>query len=362
MQFRQVRQRLQGRLRLSRWGALFVFAFLVLFERILFWRAVTPSGTMIIFIGTLMMGCLLLGPMPWQWTGSGERHLGLMRGSAQAIAWNALWMAALTGLFLVPELLLGRDPAYPARLLATSRLLGIHPLVLVDAAGLPLIYLVGWFMAEREAAEDEKRDAAERQRLLGEALKETEARVLQAELDPHVLYNALGGLAELVRKDPVATERALLDFSSYYRMVTACARRRTIPLAEERRLLELFLAIEQVRFGDRLQVRWLWPEGCEACSIPPLLLQPVVENAIKHGVAPSEEGGEVRLDLARKGDRLIIGVENEGFPLAETWSPGVGLSNLRKRLENMDPPGSFRLSSAGDFTRAELDLPWEGDQ
>lgn len=359
MHFRQVREKLQGRLRLSRWGALFVFAFLVLFVRVLFWRAVTPSGTMVIFIGTLMMGCLLLGPTPWQWTGTGERHLGLVRGSVQSIVWNILWMAALTGLFLVPELVLGRNPYYPARLLATSRLLGIHPLVLVDVTGLPLIFLVGWFMAEREAADDEKREAAERQRILGEALRETEARALRAELDPHVLYNALGSLAELVRKDPVATEQALLDFSSYYRLVTSCARCRTIPLAEERRLLELFLSIEQLRFGDRLQVRWLWPEGCDACRIPPLLLQPVVENAIKHGVAPSEDGGEVRLDLARKGNRLLIGIENEGFPLAEGWSPGVGLSNLKKRLENMTPPGSFRLTSTADCTRAELDLPWE---
>lgn len=359
MDIRQVREKLQERLRLSRWGALFVFAFLVLFERILFWRVIAPSGIMITFIGLLMVGCLLLGPIPWQWTGTGKRNLGLFRGSVQSILWNAMWMTGLTGIFLIPEFILGRYPSYPDRLLISAHTLGLHPLVLVDAAGLPLIFLVGWFMAEREVGDEEKREADERQRILRETLKETEARVLQAELDPHVLYNALGGLAELVRKDPIATERALLDFSSYYRMVTACAKCRTIPLSEERHLLELFLSIEQLRFGDRLRVRWLWPEECEGFRIPPLLLQPVVENAIKHGVAPSDEGGEVRLDLVRKGDRLLIGIENEGFPLADSWSPGVGLSNLRKRLENMTPPGSFRLSHTGDHTRAELDLPWE---
>lgn len=353
----QILQNLRDRTRPSQWGALPLFIVMLVGLRLLTWEARRPSGGMFLFFALLMAGCYFLGPLPWQWTGDRRTRVPLRIGSLRSILWSFAWMGLITGGFAMMELALARSPAYPSRLLEAARRLHVHPLVLLDLFAFPLVFLAGWLISEREMANLERIHAEVRQRTLEASLRQAEARALQAELDPHVLYNALGGLAELARRDPAATERALLDFSDYYRKVTECARRGTITLREERVLLELFLAIERIRFGDRLRIRWAWPEDLDGYFIPSLLLQPLVENAVKHGIAPVDEGGEVHLEARKSGDRIRIAVENDGAPLQPGWRPGVGLTNLAGRLANLDPRSRFHIEDVSGRTRAEIDLP-----
>jgi len=105
----------------------------------------------------------------------------------------------------------------------------------------------------------------------------------------------------------------------------------SLPLAQERALLKRYLAIESLRLGDRLRIQWNWPPWADAIDLPPLLLQPLVENAVKHGIAASPEGGHLRIAVARQGVHLFLRVANTGAP----WTPkaeGKGLANLRERL------------------------------
>jgi LytS/YehU family sensor histidine kinase len=176
-------------------------------------------------------------------------------------------------------------------------------------------------------------------------------------LDPHVLYNALGALSELVRENPAAAEEALLDFSDLYRRLTLLRERPFITLGEERELLERYLAIEDLRLGARLRVAWDWPSELDALQAPPLLVLPLVENAIKHGISPLRSGGELKLQLARLPEGgLRVRIANTGKPLVlDAAILGTGLRNLRARLALLGSGTSkLDLVSEGGWTVACL--------
>jgi hypothetical protein len=215
---------------------------------------------------------------------------------------------------------------------------------------LPFALVIGWFLSGKEEAESGMEELRE---------KENRARALalQAQLQPHALFNVLGGLAELVHEDPDATEKGLLDLSEMMRMLTRQATALRIPLAQERALLRRYLAIEAMRLGDRLKVRWVWPEWADTVELPPLLLQPLVENAVKHGIAPCPEGGEVVIEVRRVGPGLMLRVTNTGRPWKPSDGEGTGLSNMRERLRLMpELGGSLILRSEDGRTLAELRL------
>jgi sensor histidine kinase YesM len=174
-------------------------------------------------------------------------------------------------------------------------------------------------------------------------------------MNPHVLFNAISGLAELAREDGAAAEAALVKLAELLRRLLDHAGRMAAPLNEERDLVEGLLAVEQFRLGDRLTVRWVWDANLENLSAPPLLLQPLVENAIKHGIAPHRSGGELEIGLAGTPDEIRIWVANTGLPLKEGSPEGTGLSNLRQRLALMPgEPGRLDMRTENGRTLAEL--------
>ena len=117
------------------------------------------------------------------------------------------------------------------------------------------------------------------------------------------------------------------------------------------------LAVEQMRLGDRLRVEWQWDESLEGLEGPPFLLQPLVENALKHGINPCPEGGEVGLGLARVGEEVVLWVSNTGRPLPLVLGNGVGVGNLEARLNlAFGPHARFRLHSDGTYTTAEISI------
>ncbi len=164
--------------------------------------------------------------------------------------------------------------------------------------------------------------------------REAELKALKAQIDPHFLFNSLNSISSLVSADPEQARKMCIALADFLRQSLRTGELRSLPLADELVLVESYLAVEQVRFGDRLRVeRWL-DEGCRDCVVPPLILQPLAENAVRHGIAGLVEGGTVAFRATIEGARLHLTVENPTDPdrprVART--EGVGLANVRRRL------------------------------
>jgi two-component system sensor histidine kinase AlgZ len=159
---------------------------------------------------------------------------------------------------------------------------------------------------------------------------------LQSRIRPHFLFNTLNSAIALVREEPAKAETMLEDLAELFRQALADPGE-SGTLADEIALAERYLAIEQVRFGDRLRIRWDLDAAASSARLPPLLLQPLVENAIKHGVEPSPEGARLRIRTERRGDVVVIEVVNSLPPLRWADEPlprghGIALANVRDRL------------------------------
>jgi len=216
--------------------------------------------------------------------------------------------------------------------------------------GLPLMTIIGAIISFAVITEEEKTVAEVR-------LEEAQWVLLRGQLSHHVLFNSLNGLAELVRQDPVAAEQAILDLSELYRALLRHGDRARAPLGDERALVQRFLAVEELRLGHRLRVAWRWDPSLDEVAAPPFLLQPLVENALKHGIAPDPAGGEMTISLQREGGGLRLQVSNTGRPLGLVPGQGIGLQNLEARLKLAYGQGAtFHLRSQGMATVAEVVL------
>ncbi|HMW15501.1 MAG TPA: histidine kinase [Pseudomonadales bacterium] len=157
---------------------------------------------------------------------------------------------------------------------------------------------------------------------------------LQARIRPHFLFNSLNSIAALISIDPLAAEELLVDLSELFR-ATLKEGERLVPLTREIELCQRYLAIEQRRLGERLRVVWQLAPHPDSARLPPLTLQPLLENAIYHGVQPLLDGGEIHIRLSRQGERIEIEITNP-LPAASAASEGhrIGLTNTRARLRN----------------------------
>jgi sensor histidine kinase YesM len=191
--------------------------------------------------------------------------------------------------------------------------------------------------------------------------REAELKALRAQIDPHFLFNSLNSINALVMTDPAAARRMCILLADFLRGSLKLGSEVRIPLVEEIRLAEGYLDIERVRLGSRLTIERDIDPRCEACLVPPLIIQPLVENAITHGVAPALDGGVVRLQAERNGAGVKIVVENPFEPESTAGNgAGLGLKNVKMRLANLYN-GNARMDvsdNAGQF-RVELQLPCE---
>jgi two-component system, LytTR family, sensor kinase len=175
------------------------------------------------------------------------------------------------------------------------------------------------------------------------ALRAEELRVraelaaLRAQLDPHFLFNTLHSITALVRLDPALAERALIRFGSLMRYVLESAgdREGEVPLDDELEFVRSFVALEQLRLGTRLRVEERVEEEALECGIPALTLQPLVENAIRHGIAPRTTGGMLRIAAALDGETLVLTIADDGpggVPSTAIGAGGIGLRTVQQRL------------------------------
>jgi two-component system LytT family sensor kinase len=180
-------------------------------------------------------------------------------------------------------------------------------------------------------------------------LAQAQLQLLRSQLHPHFLFNALHGISALMHQDVEAAERMVSRLGELLRASLEGARtgRHEVSLAEELQLLGPYLDIEQTRFSDRLRVRLEVPEEARSALVPALLLQPLVENAIRHGIAPRRGPGEVVVRAERVQERLELEVRDDGVGPPPELREGVGLRNTRDRLERLyGPQGRLEVVSA----------------
>jgi sensor histidine kinase YesM len=179
--------------------------------------------------------------------------------------------------------------------------------------------------------------ADERARVTAAERAATQAnlRALQAQIEPHFLFNTLANVTSLIHTRPDDAKHMLEEFIAYLRASLATTRENETTLAKEFVLMQRFLSVLKVRMGSRLQVRVELPVDLQSFVLPPMLIQPLVENAIKHGVEPKIDGGEIRLKAAKVGDAVAIEVADTGMGFQHSTSNGIGLKNVRERLDKL---------------------------
>jgi signal transduction histidine kinase len=213
------------------------------------------------------------------------------------------------------------------------------------SAGLDALAYLGLLaLAHATVFHRRSRERGQQAALLSSRLNQARLRALQAQLQPHFLFNALNGIATLVRDDPAAAQDMLASLSELLRLGLNQSERQQIPLREEIEFVDRYLEIQQMRFGERLRVEKQFEPAALDCVVPALLLQPLVENAIQHGIEPSPNAGLVRIRAACSGGQIVLSVEDDGAGLPAgqgdgAWGLplGVGLSNVRERLESLYP-------------------------
>lgn len=274
-----------------------------------------------------------------------------------------------------------RRRAGPLGVWMTTRLRYLNDLMVafaVLAAGVARDYFLRYQARQAEAV-----------RLMGEAarlraqLAEARLAVLRAQLDPHFLFNTLHAVSALVERDPRGVRRMIARLSELLRSTLEGSAEQEIPLEREVELLGRYLEIMQIRFQGRLETRIEVEPGAEGALVPNLILQPIVENAIKHGVGKSEAAGRVEVTARRKGGELVLRVWDSGggsgaggvtpserdagasaAPGAGEWgsgenSGGVGLRNTRERLEQLyGSHQRFTLTREDGATVAEVVVPY----
>lgn len=193
---------------------------------------------------------------------------------------------------------------------------------------------------------------------------ETELKLLQSQMEPHFLFNTLSNVMGLIERDPDKAKRMLESFTSFLRASFLTARDRTVTLAHEAEVAKNYLDVFAVRMGDRLRYRIDIPDSLRDFRIPPLLIQPLVENAVKHGLESSVQGGEIAVQAVRDNGVVRIIVVDSGQGINEkSGGSGIGLENIRKRLQLLYA-GQGRLileENRPVGVKAIIEIPYETD-
>jgi len=189
--------------------------------------------------------------------------------------------------------------------------------------------------------------------------RDAELRALKSQINPHFLFNSLNSISALTSADPVRAREMCVLLSDFLRKTLGLGERESITWREELELARTYLGVEQVRFGSRLRVEMQVDDACSECQVPPLVLQPLIENAIKHGIATMVDGGIVRLQGHVENGKLSVRVENSFDP--EAPSPrrhGLGLRNVRSRLQTrFGDAARLNLAAEHDRFSAEMIFP-----
>lgn len=292
-----------------------VFAGMVLFW--LPWALATP---LLLHVGRLYP------PVQWKRLSTWITHITAL--AAICVVAGA-WAACLVELLNPWGRSSGPEPFVPLWIQRCYN--GILPSVFVYAAILGVCYLLD----SREQLAQQRIKTAR----LNEQFSKAQLDALRRQIEPHFLFNGLNAIAGLIRerRNDAAVDM-VVRFSEFLRKVLEDSDRVEVPLEEEVQFAQKYLDIQKVRFADRLQLDVNVPKEFASAQVPSLILQPIIENAIKHGIARQARGGTIRITAFRSNDLLTLSIYNDGPKLRADWEQtqaGVGISNVRTRLQGL---------------------------
>jgi LytS/YehU family sensor histidine kinase len=285
--------------------------------------------------------------------GSPVDRIGAWRNAITAViascVSSAVWLLIARAWLAIVGGMRGWPALTPAFRLAAPTLFGFGFFLYLLA--MAASYLAAAFAISQEA---EKRGLE-----LQVLAREAELRALRAQIDPHFLFNSLQSISALTTMDAAAARRMCLLLADFLRDTLSLGARERIAVSQELALARRFLEIEQVRFGSRLEMAIDAGRETESDEVPPLVLQPLVENAVTHGVAHVLEGGVVRIHAARQMTRLVLTVDNPcDADRPAGRGTGLGLRNVRERLESeYGPDARLRTEEADGRFFARIDIP-----
>jgi sensor histidine kinase YesM len=252
----------------------------------------------------------------------------LVWGTGQPPLWPFIGLAAagIAGGFFA-------GTALASALMGRTDLYGSRPMGAIAFTAFAGIVVTAFFINRERVAQLRLRaETVER------GAAEARLRLLQAQIEPHFLFNTLANLHTLIGSDPARAQKMLEHLNDYLRATLSATRRAEGTLGDEFALLRGYLEVLAIRMGPRLAFTLTLPEELSPIPIPPMLLQPLVENAVKHGLEPKIDGGRVDVSARKEGATLVITIADTGLGLngPSTGGTGVGLANVRERL----PEGS----------------------
>jgi two-component system sensor histidine kinase AlgZ len=272
--------------------------------------------------------------------------------AAAACFASLLWIGAArliaSGLALIPSLA-GID----------RQVSQIYPLLFGSGVFLYLLAVTVYYVL---LSNDAAHEAAKRELEAQALARDSELKALKTQVNPHFIFNCLNSISALTSSDPATAREMCIRLGEFLRKTLGLGERFQITLQEELDLVHAYLSVEQMRFGKRLKLEESVEPGTMAYSIPPLLLQPLVENAIRHGIATLPEGGWIKLEI-RNGskDMLAIQVENNFDPEAPRRAgANIGLKNVQQRVDAMySKRAQFDVRAEGGRFQVSMQLPAE---
>jgi hypothetical protein len=305
----------------------------------------------------------LIGTVSWLFIDGGRHGLARWRLSRVAEPGEALRSGWPGWAWMAPVIAVGAVGGWWLGTLAGDALTGQRSASAGDAdwrrvggwLAVPLAagLATTWFFYVRSRLASVEAKVAETSRQAAEA----QLRLLESQLEPHMLFNTLANLRVLIGTDPPRAQAMLDRLIAYLRATLGASRRAWHPLADEFARVDDYLALMQVRMGPRLRHRLRLPEALRALPVPPLLLQPLVENSIRHGLEPKVDGGEIGVEARAEGDRLHLVVRDTGVGLHDAGT-GFGSTQVRERLRTLyGDRATLTLRDLGDGVEARIEMP-----
>jgi two-component system LytT family sensor kinase len=237
----------------------------------------------------------------------------------------------------------------------------LNPLQIVNVIVSDAIFFFFWSVCYFGYHFFEKsRDQEIRNIKLTSSRNEVELQNLRSQLNPHFMFNSMNSIRALIDEDPVNAKIAVTKLSNLLRSTLIAGRKDLLPLQEELEIVKDYLDLEKIRFEERLDFKFEVDPSLKQKKFPPLLLQTLVENAVKHGISQIAKGGLVIITGFREGDELVLVVLNSGVyrPDLTTDSTGIGLENSKRRLDLMfGPEGKLTIGNADNMVKTQIRLP-----
>jgi two-component system, LytTR family, sensor histidine kinase AlgZ len=279
-----------------------------------------------------------------------ENSAAWLRHLAAAVVVSVLWIAVAKGLAIALssfQTFAGLD----------QQVVRTNPLLFGSGVFLYLLAVaVFYILLSNEAAHDAAKRELEAQALA----RESELKALKTQVNPHFIFNCLNSISALTASDPATAREMCIRLAEFLRKTLGLGEKSQIPLRDELDLVHAYLSVEQIRFGARLKLEEIADPSALAYAVPPLLLQPLVENAIRHGIATLAEGGWIRMEIKDgNSGSLTINIENNFDPEApRRRGANIGLKNVRQRLDTTyGNEARFDVRADGDRFRIALQLP-----